>query len=60
MQVYIVTNAEKFKPFERWASAHAFPRHNIINDGTTSRTGNIGALADLLLAIRAKKVPNNR
>jgi glucuronokinase len=54
--VFIVTNAEKFKHFERWASANSFPRNNIINDGTTSHTGNLGALSDLLLAIRSKQV----
>ncbi len=51
-----MTNAEKFKHFERWASANGFPRQNVINDGTTSHTGNLGALPDLLLAIRAKDV----
>ena len=55
-KVFIVTNAEKFKHFERWASANGFPRQNVINDGTTSHTGNLGALPDLLLAIRAKDV----
>lgn len=49
-------NAEKFKYFERWASANAFPRANIINNGATSATGNLGALADFSLAVRSKQV----
>eukprot|EP00049_Salpingoeca_infusionum_P014756 m.279516 g.279516 ORF g.279516 m.279516 type:complete len:623 (-) comp15744_c0_seq8:190-2058(-) len=47
----LVTNGDKYKHFERWASAHGFPRTNIINDGTTCH-GPIGAVADLDLAIR--------
>ena len=43
-------------PPERWASASGFPRGNIINDGCTAETGNAGALHDILLAVRAKKV----
>ncbi len=35
-QVFIVTNAAKFKHYERWATASDFPVSNLINDGTTS------------------------
>ncbi len=31
-----MTNADKFKHFERWATASDFPVDNIVNDGTTS------------------------
>ena len=54
-----MTNAEKFKAYERWASAHGLARSHVINDGTTSATGNMGAIADVLLAVRAKQVPSH-
>ncbi len=34
--MFLVTNADKFKHFERWATASDFPVDNIVNDGTTS------------------------
>ena len=34
--VFLVCNADKFKYFERWASASEFPVENIVNDGSTS------------------------
>lgn len=55
-QVYLVTNADKYKHYERWATARGFPRENVINDGTTSNTGGLGALADLDLALRSRKI----
>ncbi|EDQ91895.1 uncharacterized protein MONBRDRAFT_14509 [Monosiga brevicollis MX1] len=54
--VFLVTNAAKYKNYERWATARGFPRQNIINDGTTSGTGGIGAVADLRLALRSKRI----
>ena len=36
MQVYLVSNNEKFKHYERWATANSFPRVNIINTGATA------------------------
>ncbi|EGD74001.1 hypothetical protein PTSG_05698 [Salpingoeca rosetta] len=57
--VYLVTNAEKYKHYERWATANGFPRQNIINDGTTSSTGGIGAIADLDLAIRSRSIDDD-
>jgi hypothetical protein len=35
VNVYLVTNADKYKYYERWATANDFPVENIINDGTT-------------------------
>eukprot|EP00041_Stephanoeca_diplocostata_P031207 m.966573 g.966573 ORF g.966573 m.966573 type:complete len:667 (+) comp23912_c0_seq54:101-2101(+) len=54
--IYLVTNAEKFKYYERWATANGFPRENVINDGSTANTGGIGSLADFNLALSCKKL----
>lgn len=52
--VYLVTNAEKFKHYDRWTTTNGFPRENVINDGTTANTGGLGSLADFELALRCK------
>eukprot|EP00040_Diaphanoeca_grandis_P030246 m.178400 g.178400 ORF g.178400 m.178400 type:complete len:622 (-) comp31938_c0_seq1:184-2049(-) len=52
--VFLVTNAEKFKHFDRWTNGNAFPRTNLINDGTTAKTGGLGSLADFDLVLRCK------
>jgi len=52
-------NADKYKHYERWATAHGFPRENIINDGTTSGTGGIGALTDFDLVLRSRRVDDD-
>lgn len=44
--VYLVTNADKYKHYERWATANGFPIENIINDGTTTAENSIGAVTD--------------
>ena len=48
------TNADKFKHFERWATANSFPVENIVNDGTTSYETRLGAVADFELCLRTK------
>ena len=53
-QVFLVCNADKFKYFERWASASEFPVENIINDGTTSYNTRLGSVTDLDLGLRVK------
>jgi glucuronokinase len=58
-EVYLVTNAAKFKYYERWASAHEFPFQNIINDGSTTPDNSLGAIADLDLAIRSKNIEDD-
>eukprot|EP00053_Salpingoeca_punica_P020390 m.211417 g.211417 ORF g.211417 m.211417 type:complete len:608 (-) comp18324_c0_seq1:4027-5850(-) len=55
--IYIVTNADKFKYYERWATAHSFPRDHIINNGCTSEER--GAVADLDLALRRAKAESD-
>jgi glucuronokinase len=58
-EVYLVTNAAKFKYYERWASAHEFPFQNIVNDGSTMLDNSLGAIADLELVIRCKKIEDD-
>jgi len=55
-RVFLVCNANKFKYFQRWASANDFPLENIINDGTTSVDHALGAVADLELVLRSKQI----
>ncbi|KAK7069818.1 hypothetical protein SK128_016027 [Halocaridina rubra] len=57
--VFLVTNADKYKYFERWATASDFPVENIINDGSTLLSNGLGAVADFDLAIRIKKLWEN-
>eukprot|EP00659_Diplonema_papillatum_P004524 gene4524-7005_t len=54
--VYLITNADKYKYFERWATASDFPLENIINDGSTTQGSRIGAAGDLNLAIQTKGI----
>ncbi|XP_061774725.1 glucuronokinase with putative uridyl pyrophosphorylase [Nerophis ophidion] len=58
-EVYLVTNADKYKHFERWATASDFPVENIINDGSTTLEDRLGAVADLELAIRSRKLQDD-
>ncbi|XP_040182063.1 probable glucuronokinase 2 isoform X2 [Rana temporaria] len=58
-EVYLVTNADKYKHYERWATANNFPVENIINDGTTTYEMRLGAVADLELAISSKKISDD-
>lgn len=54
--VFLVTNADKYKHFERWATASDFPVENIINDGSTTEANSIGAVADFELALQIKNL----
>eukprot|EP01065_Artemidia_motanka_P040725 TRINITY_DN5152_c1_g1_i1.p1 TRINITY_DN5152_c1_g1~~TRINITY_DN5152_c1_g1_i1.p1 ORF type:complete len:672 (+),score=213.78 TRINITY_DN5152_c1_g1_i1:84-2018(+) len=54
--VYLVTNADKYKYYERWATARDFPVDNIINDGSTTHEARLGACADFDLAVRTKNI----
>ena len=53
---YLVTNAHQYKHFERWATASGFPVGNIVNTGTTTHAGRLGAASDLGLVLRSKGV----
>ena len=54
--VYIVANANKYKFYERWATANDFPMENIVNNGTTTKHASRGSLADVALVLRSKKI----
>lgn len=54
--VYLVSNADKYKHFERWATASDFPLENLINDGSTFPTNSLGSLADFELVLRVKNL----
>ncbi|XP_034403875.1 glucuronokinase with putative uridyl pyrophosphorylase [Cyclopterus lumpus] len=58
-EVYLVTNADKFKYYERWATANDFPLENVVNDGSTTLEDRLGAVADLELAIRSRKLQDD-
>ncbi|XP_071488373.1 uncharacterized protein [Diadema antillarum] len=58
-EVYLVTNADKYKHYERWATASDFPVDNIINDGTTTFSGRLGSVGDLDLALRHKQIQDD-
>lgn len=45
----------RYKHYERWATANDFPVENVINDGSTTLEDQLGAVADLQLAIRSRK-----
>ena len=49
---YIVTNAAKYKHFERWASERGIPLSHVVNDGVTSRATQLGSAQDLVMALR--------
>ncbi|TKS81467.1 hypothetical protein D9C73_015572 [Collichthys lucidus] len=58
-EVYLVTNADKYKHYERWATANDFPVENVVNDGSTTLEDRLGAVADLQLAIRSRKLEDD-
>ncbi|KAJ4935957.1 hypothetical protein JOQ06_017482 [Pogonophryne albipinna] len=58
-EVYLVTNADKYKYYERWATANDFPVENIVNDGSTTLEDRLGAVADLELVIRSRKLQDD-
>ncbi|CAG06471.1 unnamed protein product [Tetraodon nigroviridis] len=55
-EVYLVTNADKYKHYERWATANDFPVENVVNDGSTTLEDRLGAVADLELVVRSRKL----
>ena len=57
--IYLVTNADKYKHYERWATANSFPVDNIVNDGTTTAETRLGAVGDFELCLRKKSIVND-
>ncbi|XP_061682466.1 glucuronokinase with putative uridyl pyrophosphorylase isoform X4 [Syngnathoides biaculeatus] len=58
-EAYLVTNADKYKHFERWATANDFPVENIINNGSTTPEDSLGDVADVELVIRCRKLQDD-
>ncbi|XP_053502582.1 glucuronokinase with putative uridyl pyrophosphorylase [Ictalurus furcatus] len=58
-EVYLVTNADKYKHYERWATANDFPVENVVNDGSTTLEDRLGAVADLELVIRSRHLQDD-
>uniref|UniRef100_A0A672KEB4 Glucuronokinase 1-like n=1 Tax=Sinocyclocheilus grahami TaxID=75366 RepID=A0A672KEB4_SINGR len=58
-EVYLVTNADKYKHYERWATANDFPVENVVNDGSTTLDDRLGAVADLELAIQSRQLQDD-
>lgn len=58
-EVYLVTNADKYKHYERWATANDFPVENVVNDGSTTLDDRLGAVADVELAIRSRQLQDD-
>ncbi|XP_043195187.1 glucuronokinase 1-like [Amphibalanus amphitrite] len=54
--VYLVTNADKYKHFERWAMGADFPVANIVNNGSSLSATQRGALCDLQLVLDTKRL----
>eukprot|EP00117_Sycon_ciliatum_P030521 scpid52093/ scgid24033/ Glucuronokinase 1 len=55
-EVFLVTNANKYKHYERWATANEFPVENIINDGSTTHQTRLGSVGDFELALRTRHI----
>lgn len=49
----------RYKHYERWATASDFPVENIINDGSTTLEDRLGAVADLELVVRSRKLQDD-
>lgn len=49
----------RYKHYERWATANDFPVENVVNDGSTTLEDRLGAVADLQLAIRSRKLQDD-
>ncbi|CAG8491606.1 13113_t:CDS:1 [Funneliformis mosseae] len=50
--LYIVTNSPSYSSFISWAKTHNIPTKNIVNDGSTSNENRLGAVEDVLFAIK--------
>ena len=50
-EIFVVTAGRKYKHFERWATSHGLPVRNVVNNGTTTAQGRLGAARDLLLGL---------
>ncbi|MCD6434613.1 MAG: nucleotidyltransferase family protein, partial [Candidatus Diapherotrites archaeon] len=59
-RVSIVTNAKFYRNFLEWNSGFKFKSEvNILNDGTTSNEGRLGAIGDINFAIEKQGIAGN-
>ncbi|XP_037072408.1 glucuronokinase 1-like [Pollicipes pollicipes] len=58
--VFLVTNADKYKHFERWAMGADFPLDNVVNNGSSLPSTQRGALADLRLVVDTKRLADRQ
>lgn len=49
----------RYKHYERWATANDFPVESVVNDGSTTLEDRLGAVADLELVIRSRKLQDD-
>lgn len=49
----------RYKHYERWATANDFPVENVVNDGSTTLEDRLGAVADLELVTRSRKLQDD-
>jgi NDP-sugar pyrophosphorylase family protein len=57
--VYIVTNNSNYNLFREWASKNDFPVTNLVNDGTTTNEKRMGAIKDINLVLKEKKLDDD-
>eukprot|EP01088_Endostelium_zonatum_P022061 TRINITY_DN9128_c0_g1_i1.p1 TRINITY_DN9128_c0_g1~~TRINITY_DN9128_c0_g1_i1.p1 ORF type:complete len:271 (-),score=55.25 TRINITY_DN9128_c0_g1_i1:31-843(-) len=57
--VYLVCNDLHYPQFVSWAKENDLSEENIINDGTKSNEGRLGAIKDLELVLRTKNITDS-
>lgn len=55
----LVSSLSRYKHYERWATANDFPVENVVNDGSTTLDDRLGAVADLELVIRSRRLQDD-
>lgn len=51
-EVFVVSNAVKYKHFERWATSRGIPMSHVVNTGATSRSHSRGIVSDVELGLK--------
>jgi len=58
--IYIITNAKFFENFKDWLKSSKYQKSvSLINDGTTSNETRLGAIKDMAMVIRDKKIDDD-